>query len=280
MLASEPVARVLEMLGDSLQKSNWGWLAKCPSHEDHTASLSIREGREGRLLLYCFAGCSTEEVVRGLGLQMTDLFPEGLGYDPSRPYFPPVRREVPKAKPKERPPLTLVASYGYADEIGVYQYEVMRYEPKTFKQRHLDKNGNWVWGLEGVRRLIYRLPEVLAAIERGDMVFVVEGEKDVDRMFKEGFTATCNSGGAGSWPTDVTVNSHFFGARVVIIPDNDRVVEGKIPPGEKHALDVKSKLEPFASTVEIVRITPQYKDVSEFFDAGGKLWLNHEWRTN
>jgi putative DNA primase/helicase len=258
MLASEPVARVLEILTDSLQKSNWGWLAKCPSHEDHTASLSVREGREGRLLLYCFAGCSTEEVVRGLGLQMTDLFPEGLSYDPSRPYLPPVRREVPKAKPKERPPLRLVGSYLYHDETGVLRYEVQRYEPKTFKQRHLtvpgewvtdkypvertwqSKGGEWAWSLErdtggtveSVRRLIYRLPEVLVAIERGDMVFVVEGEKDVDRMFKEGFTATCNSGGAGSWPTDVTINAHFSGARVVIIPDNDRVVEGKVPPGE------------------------------------------------
>jgi putative DNA primase/helicase len=188
----------------------------------------------------------------------------------------------------------------YHDETGVLRYEVQRYEPKTFKQRHLVP-GEWVtgkypvertWQSKGggalerdtggtvVRRLIYRLPEVLVAIERGEMVFVVEGEKDVDRMFKEGFTATCNSGGAGSWPTDVTINAHFSGARVVIIPDNDRVVEGKVPPGEKHALDVKSKLEPFASTIEIVRITPQYKDVSEFFDAGGKLWLNHEWRTN
>jgi hypothetical protein len=48
MLASEPVARVLEILADSLQKSNWGWLAQCPSHEDHTASLSFeRDERVG-----------------------------------------------------------------------------------------------------------------------------------------------------------------------------------------------------------------------------------------
>ena len=51
------------------------WLAKCPSHEDRTASLAIRELSDGRLLLHCFAGCNVQEVVSSVGLRLSDLFP-------------------------------------------------------------------------------------------------------------------------------------------------------------------------------------------------------------
>lgn len=51
------------------------WLAKCPSHEDRTASLSIRELDDGRILIHCFAGCSVHEVVGSVGLRIDDLFP-------------------------------------------------------------------------------------------------------------------------------------------------------------------------------------------------------------
>lgn len=51
------------------------WLAKCPSHEDRTASLSIRELDDGRTLCHCFAGCSVHEVVQSAGLELSELFP-------------------------------------------------------------------------------------------------------------------------------------------------------------------------------------------------------------
>ena len=50
------------------------WIAKCPSHEDRTPSLAVREV-EDRLLLHCFAGCSVGEIVLAAGLALNDLFP-------------------------------------------------------------------------------------------------------------------------------------------------------------------------------------------------------------
>jgi hypothetical protein len=51
------------------------WLACCPSHEDESASLSIRELGDGRVLVHCFAGCSVPEIVAAVGLELSDLFP-------------------------------------------------------------------------------------------------------------------------------------------------------------------------------------------------------------
>ncbi len=51
------------------------WLACCPAHEDDDPSLSLRRLEDGRLLLHCFAGCSTEDVLAAIGLEWKDLFP-------------------------------------------------------------------------------------------------------------------------------------------------------------------------------------------------------------
>jgi hypothetical protein len=50
------------------------WMARCPSHDDRNPSLSIGEGRDGRVLVRCWAGCPTEAVLSKLGLRMSDLF--------------------------------------------------------------------------------------------------------------------------------------------------------------------------------------------------------------
>lgn len=51
-----------------------GWIARCPAHQDRSPSLSVREGRDGRVLLKCFAGCSVEAVCAALGIRVSDLF--------------------------------------------------------------------------------------------------------------------------------------------------------------------------------------------------------------
>jgi hypothetical protein len=53
-----------------------GWRARCPGHGSISGTLSIAEGREGRVLLRCFAGCTTEQILAKLGLEMRDLFPK------------------------------------------------------------------------------------------------------------------------------------------------------------------------------------------------------------
>ena len=52
--------------------------ARCPAHKDRSASLSIAEGRDGRALVKCFAGCTPQAVMQAVGLEMADLFPERI----------------------------------------------------------------------------------------------------------------------------------------------------------------------------------------------------------
>ncbi len=49
------------------------WMAHCPAHSDRSASLSVREGRNGATLLHCFAGCRTEDVLTALQLTFKDI---------------------------------------------------------------------------------------------------------------------------------------------------------------------------------------------------------------
>lgn len=69
-----PVELILSKL-KGVKKNGKGWTARCPGHEDHQNSLSIGEGTDQRALVKCFAGCSTEIVLKALGLEMADLYP-------------------------------------------------------------------------------------------------------------------------------------------------------------------------------------------------------------
>lgn len=75
------------------------WVGHCPAHEDRTPSLSIAPGADGRILLHCFAGCSTESVLEALGLDWEALFPEGE-FDPLK--VRPVRWQAPPPTPDEK----------------------------------------------------------------------------------------------------------------------------------------------------------------------------------
>jgi hypothetical protein len=65
------------------RRSGRGWMARCPAHEDRSASLSIGEGRDGRALFHCFAGCTTASVLAALGLRWTDILPPREKMSPS-----------------------------------------------------------------------------------------------------------------------------------------------------------------------------------------------------
>lgn len=71
--ASAPLERIISRL-ERVHRSGRGYTARCPAHEDRTASLSVGEGHDGRVLLNCFAGCGAAAVVDALGMQVADLF--------------------------------------------------------------------------------------------------------------------------------------------------------------------------------------------------------------
>jgi hypothetical protein len=69
-----PVERMLGML-TKVKGRNGSWTARCPAHADKGPSLAVRENEDGRILLHCFAGCETANVLGAIGMDMTDLFP-------------------------------------------------------------------------------------------------------------------------------------------------------------------------------------------------------------
>jgi KaiC/GvpD/RAD55 family RecA-like ATPase len=152
------------------------------------------------------------------------------------------------------------ATYDYVDERGKLLYQVVRYEDKRFKQRRKVKE-RYVDNLNGVRRVPYRLPEVLAAAKSGETVHVVEGEKDADAIVEAGGVATCNPGGAGKWLDEYA--SALEGADVVVVADRDE-------RGRTHALEVKRSLLGAARSVHVVEALVG-KDASDHLDAGHSL---------
>ena len=226
--------------GHAPKKTGSGWEAHCPAHDDRHPSLSVTE-KSDKLLMHCRAGCETKDIVEALNLQMSDLF-----------------FDDPHAKTTSR----IVAEYNYIDADGGLLYQVVRFEPKNFKQRRPDPNGGWFWRLNGVVRVPYNLPDVREAAALGKWVFVAEGEKDCDRLTKLGLTATTGAGGAGKWRQEY--DEHFTGAKVAILSDNDA-------PGRKHAQDVARHLQGIAETVRVVELPdlPVKGDVSDWIDAGG-----------
>jgi hypothetical protein len=163
---------------------------------------------------------------------------------------------------RQSPPLgRIVATYDYVDESGAMLSQVVRFEPKTFRQRRPNGNGGWSWSVKGVRPVPYRLPELVKDVSERRTILIVEGEKDVDNLRKQGFAATCNAGGAKKWRRELT--PYLSGADVVLIPDNDAA-------GREHANDVGFALEKVAARVRIVDLSglPEKGDVSDWFAAG------------
>lgn len=239
-MISQPVSRVLSLL-TGVKKSGKGFSAQCPAHPDKHQSLSVGEGEGGRVLFHCHSGCEYRAVLTALGLVERDLFPETNGRASS-------------AAPR------IIAAYDYRDEKSVLLYQVLRYQPKDFRQRRPGDNGGWEWNLNGVRRVLYRLPE----LKGRPAIFVTEGEKDTVRLWGLGLPATTNAGGAGKWRDEYAGQLTAAGVkRVAIIPDNDE-------PGEKHALDVARSCLRAGIRVRVLRLAglPPKGDVSDWLDAG------------
>lgn len=252
MSSATPLERVLAAL-PGVRQNGSQWKARCPAHDDRQASLSVGVGEGGKVLLRCFAGCQNPEILERIGLTMADLMPPhanganghhkqngagGLGQ--------------------------IVQTYDYRDEAGELLFQAVRFEPKDFRQRKPGSGGKqWEWNTRGVRQVVYRLAEVRAAIERGETIYVPEGEKDADNLWKIGVAATCNAMGAGKW---VKAHSECLrgAVRVVLLPDNDA-------PGRQHAGDVAEMLGKVGVQARILEL-PGLKakgDVSDWLAAGG-----------
>lgn len=155
------------------------------------------------------------------------------------------------------------AIYNYTDWAGAPLFEVVRFEnPKDFRQRRPDGKGGYLYSVKGIPPTLYNLPSVMDAARAGGWVFVVEGEKDADRLTRLGLVATCNAGGAGKWKDEHS--RQIAGARVAIVPDNDEA-------GRDHAESVGRALLGHCDDVRLVDLdlVKAKADISDWLDQGG-----------
>jgi hypothetical protein len=154
----------------------------------------------------------------------------------------------------------IVATYDYADADGTLLYQVLRLDPKDFRQRRPDGSGGWVWGIRGVKRVPYHLPDLIAY--ESATIFVCEGEKDCERLRTLSLCATTISGGT-KWTPEIA--EYFRGRDVVVVPDHDAA-------GREKAWQAASALHGVVASVRMVTLPGLSgevgsKDVSHWLDS-------------
>ena len=242
-------------------RKGWhGYAAKCPAHNDKVQSLSLAEG-DGRILVKCFAGCSTESILATLNLGWKDLFDKRI-LEPSTTslgeHHPTVSNDRPNRPAMPPVPSNVHTVYKYVDAQGELLYENVRFYPKDFRQRHYDENGQPVWNLNGVERVPYRLPDLIRSSNNESDIFLCEGEKDADSLRELGLTASSFK----NWRPEFS--KYVRGRHVVIMQDHDM-------PGVMQAHEAARLISRSAASVKIVDVFAEREmpekhgpDVSDF----------------
>lgn len=248
MPLTDPLREIVLPRLDAVKKSAGGFMARCPAHDDGKASLSITPGRDQPVVLHCHAGCDPDHIIEKLGLTWADL---------SAP------REERVEFGEWTPAGPAVAVYDYRGEDGELLFQVLRTANKDFRQRVPDpaaKSG-WKWKLDGTRRVLFRLPQVIEAVAAGREVWITEGEKDALNLVALGLCATTSPQGAGKWQD--AYSEPLREAVVNIIADRDE-------PGRAHARAVRDSLLAVGAHVQILEAATG-KDVTDHLGAGRDL---------
>jgi putative DNA primase/helicase len=221
--SSEPITNILgslKALGiPPKQAGPDRWRCLCPAHSDKRPSLGITVRDDGKVRVKCFAGCSSEVVLRALNLTLKDLH---------------TQESRDRWLKENKQPAQLVARFMYHDHDGAEVFRIDRCRrgggKKFFVTWHLDPSGKWQKGAPAGLLPLYRLPELAV----NQHVYLVEGEKCTDLLTQNaGVCATTSAHGANAaYKTDW---SPLAGHNVYILPDNDAA-------GEWYARDVASKL--------------------------------------
>jgi putative DNA primase/helicase len=215
----------------------------CPAHNDHHPSARWHPQKGTWCCDACKVGGGTIDLAKRLGVTM-----------PGRQNNQVKRR--------------IVATYDYQDEHGQLLFQTVRFQPKDFQQRQPDGQGNWIYNLKGVQRVLYHLPELLKA-DPDQWIFVAEGEKDCNNLALHGLVGTTNPGGAGKWRAEYA--GYFQNRRVVILPDNDPPdPKTNRRPGIDHAQKGAASLYTVATELKVLELPglPTKGDVSDWLDAG------------
>lgn len=213
------------------------FMARCPTHEDKRASLSVGLGDDGEVLLRCHGGCRTEDVLAKLGLEFRDLFRDsGDG-------------------------IRWIRGFTYLSESGVPLYRVRRGESSKGEKRWLTEQSDphgWQKGYRGPK-VLYRLPDLLQ--NPTDVIWLTEGERDADSLAQVGLIATTVAN--GSWSrVDTTA---LTGRQVAIVVDAD-------PTGwRRGSAAVEAVQAAGAKIVGVVQPADGCKDITDHLASVGNL---------
>jgi len=249
--------RTVETLGEAIEaaKHREQTMVRCPAHDDGAASLHVTYGDKHPVLMTCHAGCTIESILHYGGIDAQQLLAP--------------REEGAVGGDGEWTPAGPASHvYDYTDAEGTLLFQVLRVPiaggKKTFRQRHpIPGPKPWAWNMDGVERVLYHLPEVLEAKAKGEIIYVVEGEKDADNLRNRcGVTATTSPMGAGKWQDSYTET--LAGANVIIISDADAT-------GRNHSRAVRTALLEAGCTVGMKEAANGHKDVTDHLNDGGTL---------
>jgi DNA primase len=202
------------LAGKNLRKQAGGFVTNCCFHDDRSPSLSISFEKGS---WYCHSGCGSGGVLdfeKRFSSCDTDTAMARIA-------------EIVGAQQLnlgQRPEKI----YSYTDTFGKELFQVVRYPGKRFTQRQPDGKNGWIYKTQGMKMVLYHLPEVVTAKQ----VIICEGEKDCDNLraalngkYPHLAVTTCPRG-AGKWQDDFSI--FLAGKQVLILPDNDEA-------GRKHA---------------------------------------------
>lgn len=232
------------------------FMATCPAHEDRNPSLGV-DDKGDRIMVRCYAGCHTDDVMTAIGLELKDLF------------------DADDANPLDRWG-QLVRSYLYEKPNGEPWFYVDRYYPKTFRQRLpgvepvRDLSNREEWKRLGIRNrppIIYHAPKVWRALQKGDaVVWWLDGEKDVETAERHGKVATCPPGFA-KWDEKY---AHFLrnAAEIVMVVDQDKEKpNGELGAGQQNAVTARNGFRSMGLKVRVVAPAAG-KDYTDHVTAG------------
>lgn len=229
------------------------YMACCPVHGDKHPSMSVTvkdvKGTE-KILLHCFAKCKTADILDKMGLGPQDLI---VNPTPQRGF---------SGAQKSRGQRKLVARYDYLDQDGHFLFQKTRFQwedgKKEFAWSHKDSSGQWVKG-RGGEAVLFNLP----VLNTTDLVYLVEGEKDVLTLQHHGKPAVSLPDGANSkWLPSFT--EALRGKKVVILQDND-------DPGKACAARCANALYGTAASVKVLDLTKEWDNLAPHGDISDVL---------
>lgn len=251
----EGFIRAVQKTGSNVRGRGSYMVAQCPAHDDGNPSLSFSMGEDG-VMFKCHAGCKKEAILEALGLTWPSVFKNNGkrtdGDSSEDDLWMPCRMDGCDGHK--------VAEYLYVDEDDNLLYAVARCSNKGqgcqgFRQWVPDSSKKYgkKWGVPStVRRVPYRLPKVIKAAQAGRRIFVMEGEKDSERLEEDypGEVATTMAQGAGQSKWKPEFCRYFMGAsEVVIVADCDKAGLEYAEEVHRHMSKVVPKVKVVCSTL-------------------------------